>query len=149
MGTFATSVERQTEEEFEELKRCLNALLGIETDFAPCFMEKDTQYGSQGPTGQGTGGRGKTKRYLIERNIPAVGSFEHEQLRAAARKSNAALKELGSGIQWLQSFVAPDKTFCVYLATDEDIIRKHADLSGIPATRITEIARMIDPTTGS
>ena len=87
------------------------------------------------------------KKYLIEREIPKVGSLGPEQLCSAAGKSNQALRQLGPDIQWLESFVAADKTFCVYLAKNEDIIRKHAEISGFPATKITEIRRMIDPTT--
>jgi hypothetical protein len=87
------------------------------------------------------------RKFIIERDIPSVGSFEREQLRGAAAKSNAALKSLGPDIQWLESYVTNDKTFCVYLATGEDIIRKHAEISGFPATKITEVRKMIDPTT--
>ena len=87
------------------------------------------------------------RKYIIERDIPAVGSFEREQLRAAAAKSNDVLKALGSDIQWQQSYVAGEKTFCVYLAKDEAIIRKHSEMSGFPATKITEVRKMIDPTT--
>jgi hypothetical protein len=89
------------------------------------------------------------KRFLIERDIPAVGSLEREQYRAAAQRSNDALRQLGPDIQWAYSFVAADKTFCVYYAKDEAIIRKHAEISGFPANRITEIAKTIDPTTAS
>lgn len=87
------------------------------------------------------------KRYLIEREIPAVGTLEREQLREAAKKSNEALRQLGPDIQWIESFVAGDKTFCVYLAKDEDIIQEHARISGFPASKITEIRKRIDPTT--
>jgi hypothetical protein len=87
------------------------------------------------------------RKYIIERDIPAVGSLEREQLRAAAAKSNEALKELGPDIQWQESYVAGDKTFCLYLARDEAIIRRHAEISGFPASKITEIKKMIDPTT--
>lgn len=87
------------------------------------------------------------RKFIIEREIPAVGTFERDQLRAAAAKSNAVLKQLGPDIQWQESYVADNKTFCVYLASDEAIIRKHAELSGFPATKITEIKKMIDPTT--
>jgi Protein of unknown function (DUF4242) len=73
--------------------------------------------------------------------------FEREQLRGAAAKSNGVLRQLGPDIQWLESYVADNKTFCVYLATDEDIIRQHAEISGFPATKITEVRKMIDPTT--
>lgn len=89
------------------------------------------------------------KCYVIEREIPAVGSLEREQLRAAAQKSNAALRQLAPNIQWVESFVAADKTFCIYLATDESVIHEHARISGFPASKITEIKRKIDPTTGN
>jgi hypothetical protein len=87
------------------------------------------------------------RKFIIERDIPKVGTFEREQLQGAAAKSNEVLRSLGADIQWLESYVANDKTFCVYLAKDEDIIRKHAELSGFPATKITEVRKMIDPTT--
>ena len=87
------------------------------------------------------------RRYVIEREIPAVGTLEREQLRDAAAKSNEALAALAPDIQWVESFVAADRTFCVYLAKDEDVIRKHAEISGFPATKITPIRKMIDPTT--
>jgi Protein of unknown function (DUF4242) len=87
------------------------------------------------------------RKFIIERDIPKVGSFEREQLRQASAKSNEVLRQLGPDIQWLESFVAADKTFCVYLAKDEAIIREHARISGFPATKITEVPKMIDPTT--
>jgi hypothetical protein len=89
------------------------------------------------------------RRYIIERDIPAVGTFERDQLRGAAAKSNEVLKQLGPDIQWIESFVADNKTFCVYLAKDEAIIRKHAEISGFPATKITEVKKMNDPTTAA
>ena len=89
------------------------------------------------------------KKYIIEREIPAVGTLAREQLRDAAAKSNDALRQIGPDIQWLESFVAADKTFCVYLAKDEKVIQRHADLSGFPATKITEISKIIDPATAA
>jgi hypothetical protein len=87
------------------------------------------------------------RRFIIERDIPQVGTLEREQLREAAAKSNSVLKQLGPDIQWVESYVAENKTFCVYLAKDEQIISKHAELSGFPATKVTEVRKMIDPTT--
>jgi len=89
------------------------------------------------------------KKYIIEREIPKVGTLEGEQLRQAAAKSNQVLDQLGSDIQWSESFITADKMFCVYLATDEAAIRRHAELSGFPASKITEIGKVIDPTTGA
>jgi len=87
------------------------------------------------------------KRFIIERQIPKVGTLEQDQLQQAAAKSNQALLQLGPDIQWIESFVAEDKTFCVYLAKDEALIHRHAELSGFPATKVTEIGKTIDPTT--
>src|SRR5690606_41351403 len=84
---------------------------------------------------------------ISERAIPSVGTVEREQLRESAAKSNDVLKKLAPDIQWQESYVADNKTFCVYLAKDESLIRKHAEMSGFPATKITEIKGMIDPTT--
>jgi hypothetical protein len=89
------------------------------------------------------------RKFVIERDIPKVGTFEREQLRGAAAKSNDVLRQLAPDIQWIESYVADDKTFCIYLAKDEAIIRKHADISGFPATKITEVRKMIDPTTAA
>ena len=87
------------------------------------------------------------RKYIIEREIPEVGSFGREQLRGASAKSNEALAQLAPRVQWQESYVADDKTFCVYLAEDEAAIRQHAEISGFPATKITEIRTMMDPTT--
>ncbi len=89
------------------------------------------------------------KRFMIEREIPQVGTLDRDQLREAAKKSNEVLRQLGPDIQWIESFVAGDRTFCIYLAKDEEIIKRHAQISGFPATKITEVRKMIDPTTAS
>lgn len=86
------------------------------------------------------------KRYIIEREIPGVGQLTRPELGKAAHTSNAALARL-EGIQWQHSYIAADKTFCVYLAESEEVIREHARLSGFPASRITEILGIFDPTT--
>jgi hypothetical protein len=87
------------------------------------------------------------RRFIIERDVPAVGSLEPEQLRAAVSQSKDVMRQLGPDIQWAQSYVSDDKTFCVYLASDEAIIRKHAEMAGLPVTRIVRVGRIIDPAT--
>ncbi|WP_127903539.1 DUF4242 domain-containing protein [Solirhodobacter olei] len=87
------------------------------------------------------------KRYVIERDIVGVGALSDEELAGAAKTSNAALSELAPQVQWEHSYVAGDKTFCIYLAEDEDAIRRHAEISGFPATKITPVSGIIDPTT--
>lgn len=89
------------------------------------------------------------KRYLIEREIPKVGTLEREQLREAASRSNQVLRQLGPDIQWVESFLSADKMFCVYLAEDETLIHQHAQISGFPASTVTEISGTIDPTTAA
>jgi hypothetical protein len=87
------------------------------------------------------------KRYVIERDIPGVGRLAPEQLKGAAATSNKALAELAGKAQWVQSFLADDKTFCVYLAESEAAVREHARISGFPASKVTEITGTIDPMT--
>jgi hypothetical protein len=87
------------------------------------------------------------KKYLIEREIPGVGALGPADLEGAAKTSNSALCQLGPRVQWLESFVTQDKTFCIYLAEDEAVIHEHARLSGFPANRVTEITGVIDPAT--
>ena len=87
------------------------------------------------------------KKYVIERAIPGVEKLNRDELKGAAATSNGALAQLAPKVQWVQSYVAQDKTFCVYLAEDEAAIHDHARLSGFPANRITPISGIIDPTT--
>lgn len=86
-------------------------------------------------------------RYIIEREIADAGKMSGEQLRDAARHSNAVLDKLGPQIAWVHSYVAGDRIYCVYDAPDEALIRAHAEQSGFPANRITPIAAVIDPST--
>lgn len=89
------------------------------------------------------------KRFVIERDIPGVGGMSIVELCGAARASNQAIAKIGPAIQWQHSYVAGDRTFCIYLADSEATIRKHAELSGIPVARITEVSQIIDPTTAN
>lgn len=89
------------------------------------------------------------KRYVIERDIPNIGASSEQDLSGAAATSNSALAKLAPRVQWEHSYVAGDKTFCIYLAEDEEAIREHAEISGFPASVITEVKAMIDPTTES
>lgn len=89
------------------------------------------------------------KKYLIEREIPGVDQLKAPELKQAATVSNTALAKLSPRVQWVESYVTKDRTFCVYLAEDESAVHEHATLSGFPATKVTEIVRMIDPTTAA
>ena len=83
-------------------------------------------------------------KFIIERQIPGAGKLSAESLRAISQKSKEVLCILGSDIQWIHSYVAGDKIYCIYLAPNEEIIREHARLGGFPANSITEIATVID-----
>ena len=87
------------------------------------------------------------KRYVIERELPGIGRMTGQQLGEAAAKSNEALAKLGGKAQWVQSLVAGDKTFCIYLAENEAAVHEHARISGFPANKVTEISAIIDPLT--
>lgn len=85
-------------------------------------------------------------KYLIERNIPGAGKMTFEEIRTVARKSVNVLAGLGVEIQWVESYVSGDKIYCVYLAANEELIREHSRLTGIPVNSISEVFRIIDPT---
>jgi hypothetical protein len=101
-------------------------------------------------TGGPNGGTAKgLKRFVIEREIPSIGKKTAQNYCDISRASDNALAQLAPRIQWEHSYVADDKTFCVYLAEDEAAIRRHGELSGFPVNKITEIDLIIDPTTAS
>jgi hypothetical protein len=87
-------------------------------------------------------------KYVIERDIPNAGQLTEEELRKTAQRSISALGELGPKIQWLHSFVTDNKVYCVYIAPDEATVRKHAEMSDLPANRISAVRRLLDPTSG-
>ena len=86
-------------------------------------------------------------QYVIERDMPGVGSLGAGDLKAASQTSCAVLHQMGPDIQWVQSYVTDDKNYCIYRAPNEDMIREHAEKGGFPANRISEVQAMIDPTT--
>jgi len=86
-------------------------------------------------------------KFVIERELPGAGKLPPGQLHAISQKSCAVLRELGPGIQWLESFVTDDKLYCIYIAPDEATVRRHADMGGFPANRISQVRTIIDPTT--
>ena len=87
------------------------------------------------------------RKFIIEREIPAIGRAESSELAAVSRQSNRTLKSYRPHVQWIQSYVAADKTFCVYVAANEETLREYAANSGFPADKITEIKAVIDPAT--
>jgi hypothetical protein len=86
-------------------------------------------------------------KYIIERDIPGAGQLRPEQLQAISQKSCGVLRGLGPQIQWLESYVTEDKVYCVYIAPNEEAVREHATQGGFPANRVSQIRRVIDPTT--
>ena len=86
-------------------------------------------------------------KYVIEREIPGAGELTGDQLHSIAQKSCGVLQKLGSQIQWIESYVTADKVYCVYIAPNEELVREHARLGGFPANRVSEVMRVIDPTT--
>ncbi len=86
-------------------------------------------------------------KFVIERDIPAVGKMSPQQLQGISQKSCSVLRELGPQIQWVQSYITDDKIYCVYVAPDEETVREHAQKGGFPANRISQVRSVIDPTT--
>lgn len=86
-------------------------------------------------------------KFVIERDIPGAGKMNPSELKAISRKSCGVLSSLGPSIQWIQSYVTGDKIYCIYYATDESLIRRHAELGGFPANKISAVTGVIDPST--
>jgi hypothetical protein len=86
-------------------------------------------------------------RYVIEREIPGAGKLTAAELHGISQKSCGVLQQMGPHIQWVESYVTDDKIYCVYVAPDEATVRKHAELGGFPANRVSRVRTMIDPTT--
>ena len=86
-------------------------------------------------------------KYVIEREIPGAGNLSAEELQGVSQTSCNVLNQLGTQIQWLQSYVTNDKIYCVYIAPNEEMIREHAERGGFPANSISEVKTIIDPTT--
>ena len=86
-------------------------------------------------------------KYVIEREIPGAGKLSAEELKGISQKSCGVLQEIGPQIQWQESYVTDDKIYCVYIATNEEMVREHAQKGGFPANRISEVKSVIDPTT--
>jgi len=85
--------------------------------------------------------------YVIERDMPGVGSLGHDDLKGASQTSCSVLHKLGPDIQWVHSYVTDDKIYCVYRAPNEQMIRDHAEQGGFPANRISQVKNIISPTT--
>lgn len=86
-------------------------------------------------------------KYVIEREIPDAGKLSSSELQGISQKSCSVLEELGPKVQWLHSYVTDDKIYCIYIAPDEEAVRKHAQMGGFPANSISEVRTVIDPTT--
>ena len=85
-------------------------------------------------------------KFVIEREISDIGKASPETLQAISQTSCGVLRQLGPEIQWVQSYVTDDKIYCVYIAPDEAVVRKHAEMGGFPANRVSQVRSIIDPT---
>ena len=86
-------------------------------------------------------------KFVIERDIPGAGKLSPAEMKGVAQKSCSVLRVLGPSVQWLQSYVTADKLYCVYIAPDEAAVRKHAQMGGFPANKVSRVMSVIDPTT--
>ena len=84
-------------------------------------------------------------KYVIERDIPNAGSLTEHEIQAISQKSCSVVQNLGPQIQWVHSYVTDDKIYCVYIAPNEEMVKEHAKQGGFPANRVSEVKRMIDP----
>ena len=69
-------------------------------------------------------------KFVIEREVPGAGDLTRDELKEISQISCRVLSKLGSEIQWIESYVTGDKIYCIYRATNTDLIREHAVLGG-------------------
>jgi hypothetical protein len=86
-------------------------------------------------------------KFVIERELPGAGKLSPAELKAISLKSCGVLSSMGPNVTWLQSFVTPDKIYCIYHASDESLVRRHAELGGFPANKISRVTTVIDQAT--
>jgi hypothetical protein len=86
-------------------------------------------------------------KFVIEREIPGAGKLTPAELKSISQKSCGVLSSLGPNIHWVHSYVTADKLYCIYYAADESLVKRHAELGGFPANRISRVAAVIDPAT--
>ena len=81
--------------------------------------------------------------------MPGGGKLTAEELKNIAKASCAVIREMGTGIQWVQSYVTGNKLICIYKAENEDLIKEHAKKGGFPCNNITEVANVFGPATAN
>jgi hypothetical protein len=86
-------------------------------------------------------------KFVIERDIPGAGKLSPAELKSISQKSCGVLSSLGPAVQWVHSYVTGDKIYCIYNANDESLVRRHAELGGFPANKISRVVTTIDPVT--
>lgn len=86
-------------------------------------------------------------KFLIEREVPGASELSRSELQSISKRSVGVLRQLGPDIQWVESYVAGNNLYCVYVAPDEEMVREHGRLGGFPVNKVSEIKHMIDPTT--
>jgi hypothetical protein len=85
-------------------------------------------------------------KFVIERQIPGAGKMSLSEIQTVARRSVTVLASLGAEIQWVESYITGDKIYCIYLASDAELIREHGRLSSIPVNSVEQVSRVMDPT---
>ncbi|MPZ12912.1 MAG: DUF4242 domain-containing protein [Chloroflexi bacterium] len=85
-------------------------------------------------------------KFIIEREVPGAGKLPPQEVKAIWQKSRAVLNDLGPQIQWVQTYVTDDKTYCVYIAQNVEMVREHSRRSGFPSNQISEVKSVHDPT---
>jgi hypothetical protein len=84
-------------------------------------------------------------QFVVERPLPGAGALSSEELQQLSRRWSAALDPLGPSVQWVHSYVAGDRVFCIYRARDVELIRNHAVLAGHPESVVTECHAVLLP----
>lgn len=86
--------------------------------------------------------------YVIEREIPEIGQSTSADLKTISQKSCSVLDKMSAeDIQWVHSYVAENKIYCIYKASNQEILKEHAEKGGFPINSISQVSEVISPAT--
>ena len=86
-------------------------------------------------------------KYIIERTVPGASALHPEELQEIAKRSNAAIAELGEPYNWITSYVAGDKLYCIHEADSAEVVMRHSKGGRFPVDLVSEIKTDIGPKT--
>ena len=84
-------------------------------------------------------------RYIVERDLASAPGPASDDAKSVIARVRRLLAGVGTGIVWVESFMTSDKTYSVYLATDESLVHDYTRASGAGAYRLIRVVATVHP----